>query len=283
MGSASPPKPSALRVAILRAAHQLLDKPPVFEDALAVKILGADEEERLRRDPFRYNAPALASLRASLVVRSKLAEEEWTRARENGVRQLIILGAGLDTYAYRHSGADGTRIYEVDLLSTQQWKRECLRAAGIREPEWLTFVSTDFETFSLVEVLTAAGFRSGHPTFFSWLGVTMYLEEEGFLKTLRFIGSLAPGTSVVFDYAVSPTLLSPLERKGREFFASRAAQHGEPWKLFFEPASLGRMLQSLGFNEVQDFGPGELQERYLTGRTDGLRKSGGSHLVCAKV
>ena len=278
-----PPKLSALRVAIVRAAHQLLDKPLVFEDALALRILGSDEETRLRSDPMRYNAPALLGLRASLVVRSRLAEEEWARVRRNGVRQYVILGAGLDTYAYRHLQDDESRIYEVDLPSTQLWKRDWLRAAGIDEPAALTFVPTDFESSTLAETLMRAGFRRDEPAFFSWLGVTMYLAETAFLNTMRFIGCLRPGSGVVFDYAVSPAVLSARERKGRELFASRGAEHGEPWKLFFGPFDLEQTLCSLGFNEVQDLGPDELNERYLAGRKDGLRKSGSSRLICANV
>jgi methyltransferase (TIGR00027 family) len=277
------PKASALRVAIIRAAHQLLDRPVVFEDSLALRILGRVEEERLRRNPLRYNAPALLSLRASLVVRSRLAEEEWARAMQRGVCQFVILGAGLDTYAYRHHGANACQIFEVDLPSTQQWKRECLRAAGIREPAGLTFVPIDFETSSLAAVLAESSFRADQPAFYSWLGVTMYLELEAFINTLQFIASLAPGTGIVFDYAVSPALLSDLERKGVQFVASRAAQQGEPWKLFFEPAAVARTVRSLGFSEVQDFGPDEINARYLAGRKDGLHKSGASRLVSAII
>ena len=279
----SVPKPSALRVAIIRAAHQLLDKPLVFEDPLAFRILGRVEEERLRRNSLCYNTPALLSLRASLVVRSRLAEEEWAQAMERGVRQFVILGAGLDTYAYRHPGTDGCRIFEVDFPRTQVWKRECLCAAGIREPEWVTFVPVDFETSSLAAKLADAEFRLDQPAFFSWLGVTMYLDEEAFVSTLRFIGSLAPGSSLVFDYVVSPASLTSREREGVEFVASRAAQQGEPWKLLFEPSALTRMLQLLGFSEIHDFSPDEIQARYLAGRKDGLRKSGASRLVSVMV
>jgi O-methyltransferase involved in polyketide biosynthesis len=147
----------------------------------------------------------------------------------------------------------------------------------------LAFVPTDFETCSLPEALTKAGFNGDEPAFFSWLGVSMYLEGDAFLNTLRFIGSLAPGSGVVFDYAVSPMLLSPSERRVIEIFTSRAAGHGERWKTFFDPGSVTATLLSLGFNEVQDLGPDELHDLYLAGRTDGLRKSRGSHLICAKI
>jgi methyltransferase (TIGR00027 family) len=258
-----PPKPSAFRVAILRAVHQLLDMPVIFEDPLALRILGTAEEDRIRRDPARYNTPALVSLRTSIVLRSRLADDEWARARQNGVRQFVILGAGLDTSAYRNPDHGDSRTYEVDVPSTQEWKRACLRAVGIKEPALLAFVPTDFETCSLPEALTEAGFNGDEPAFFSWLGVSMYLEEDAFLNTLRFIGSLAPGSGVVFDYAVSPMLLSPSERRVIEYFTLRAAGHGEQWKTFFDPGSVTAMLLSLGFNEVQDLGPDELHDLYL--------------------
>lgn len=161
----SAPKPSALRVATLRAAHQLLDTPLVFEDPLACRILGAAEEESLRSNPSRYNIPPLKGLRASLVVRSRLAEEEWARSKQRGARQYVILGAGLDTFAYRNQDPDGSRIFEVDLPSTQEWKRHCLRAAGLKAPASLAFVPIDFEHSTLADGLGQAAFSQGEPAF----------------------------------------------------------------------------------------------------------------------
>jgi methyltransferase (TIGR00027 family) len=277
------PKPTALRVATYRAAHQLLDAPLIFEDPLALKVLGAAEEEALRSDLARYNVPLLRGVRTSVVVRSRLAEDEWARSKEQGVRQYVILGAGLDTFAYRNGDRDGCRIFEVDLPATQQWKRNCLSAAGIAAPDSLTFVPMDFERSTLSESLEKAGFRMDEPAFFSWLGVTMYLEEEAIMSTLRFIASLAPGSGVVLDYTVLPSLLPPRERKVTEILAARTTEGGEPWKTFFDPASLAGTLHTLGFSEVEDFGPEQLNERYLSGRTDGLRKSGVSRMIRARV
>lgn len=277
------PKPSALRVAILRAAHQLLDVPVVFEDALALKILGAIEEESLRNDPTRYNTPGFKRLRASLVVRSRLAEEEWARSKKCGVRQFVILGAGLDTFAYRNQDRDSSRVFEVDLPSTQRWKRDCLRLAGIEEPASLNFAPVDFERSTLAEGLRGVRFSEDEPAFFSWLGVTMYLEEVSIIDTLRFVSSLRPKSGIVFDYGVLPALLSPMERSGMALLAGRAAEHGERWKTYFDPPALVGKLRSMGFDEVEDLGATELNERYLSGRTDGLRKSGVSRLICARV
>jgi methyltransferase (TIGR00027 family) len=277
------PKPSALRVAILRAAHQLLDVPLVFEDALALRILSTVEQESLRSDPWQYNTPRLKGLRASVVVRSRLAEEEWARSKGCGVRQYVILGAGLDTFAYRNQDHGRIRIFEVDFPAMQQWKRDCLRVAGMKEPASLTYVPVDFERATLAEGLGHAAFCCREPAFFSWLGVTMYLQEGAVMNTLRFIASLAPGSGVVFDYGVHPALLSPMDRSRMEFLAARAAAHGEDWKAYFDPSSLLEALRSLGFDQVEDLGPERLNERYLSDRTDGLRKSGVSRMICARI
>lgn len=281
--SASVPKISALRVAKIRAVHQLLDAPVVFEDPLALKILGPVEEAALRDYPEHYDAGWLRGLRASLAARGRLAEDEWARVRAGGVRQFVILGAGLDTFAYRHPDAEGCRVYEVDLPATQQWKRECLRAAGIGEPPWLTFVPLDFESATLAGALGAAGFRFAEPAFFSWLGVTMYLAEAAIMDTLRFIASLPAGSGAVFDYAVLPALLSPREQMGVRIVAAKTAEHGEPWKSFFDPAALVPRLRELGFGEVEDLGPEPINARYFANRADGLRKSGVTHLMRASV
>jgi methyltransferase (TIGR00027 family) len=277
------PKPSALRVAVFRAAHQLLDTPLVFQDPLALRILGADEEAALRSDPLRCNAPLLKGLRVSVVVRSRLAEDEWNRSKERGLNQYVILGAGLDTFAYRNPEQEGGRIFEVDLPETQRWKRACLHAASIGEPPWLSFVPTDFERSTLAEALEGAGFRADRPAFFSWLGVTMYLEEEAIYATLSYVASLPMGSGVVFDYAVDPSLLSPRELNAMESLRARVAEHGEPWKTHFIPEFLAGKLRSLGFAEVEDWGPEEINGRYLSNREDGMRKGGVSRMICARV
>lgn len=219
----------------------------------------------------------------SVVVRSRLTEDEWSRSRQRGTHQYVILGAGLDTFAYRNRVQDGSLVFEVDLPETQQWKRNCLRVASIEEPTSLSFVPLDFESSTLVDALGRAGFRLDLPAFFSWLGVTMYLEEEAIVTTLRFISSLPSGSGAVFDYAVEPSLLSPRERKVMESLAARVAEYGEPWKTHFAPASLIEILRSLGFGEVEDWGPEQINEQYLSGRNDGMRKGGVSRMICARV
>ena len=276
------PKPSARRVAGLRAVHQLLDHPLVLDDPIALKILGSESEAALRANPQQYNDMFSKGLRTSLVVRSRLAEDELAQAAGHGVAQYVILGAGLDTYAYR-TASDRVQVFEVDLPATQQWKRECLRTAGIPIPKNLSFVPIDFERDTLADALAKTGFRQDQPAFFSWLGVTMYLDQQAITQTLQFVASCGTGSAVVFDYIVLPALLGPMERMVMELVAARVAANGEPWKTYFDPAVLIEQLRALGFSATNNFGPEQLNQRFLSNRSDGLRMGGASRLMHAVV
>ncbi len=275
----SPPKPTALRVAQLRAVHQIMDKPLIFADPFACKILG----DFPKGDLLPFDTPLYRGLRTSIVLRSRVADDQWRKSFRLGLRQYVILGAGLDTAAFRHGQLKGVKIFEVDLPSTQTWKRECMRLAGMELPASLTFVPMDFETSSLAAGLDLAGFNADHPAFFSWLGVTMYIDETSILDTLRYIASCAPKSTVIFDYCVDPSHLSPRDLKGFGLISSNAEKQGEPWKTFFDPDSLVKIIFSCGFREVRDLGPEELTRRYLAGRRDSLRKSGTTRLIQAEV
>ena len=277
--SITPPKPTALRVAQLRAVHQIMDKPLIFDDPFACKILG---DTCLQDDLTRFHEPLYRGLRTSIVVRSRLSEDEWRKSYLLGLRQYVVLGAGLDTFAYRYGHLDGIQIFEVDLPSTQAWKNEHLRTAEIKPPSSLIIVPADFETFTLHSRLEDAGFQTDSPAFFSWLGVTMYIEEESIDVTLQFIASCARQSIVLFDYCVDPSLLSPRELIGHEIISKKVAEQGEPWKTFYSPEVMVQMLHSLGFSKVQDFGTEELNRLYLAGRTDGLKKSGVTRLIRAE-
>ncbi len=277
--SVSPPKPTALRVAQFRAIHQILDKPLIFEDPFAGKIMG----DPLPRDLSKFNEPLFRGLRTSIVIRSRLAEDEWLKSYALGLRQYVILGAGLDTFAFRHGDLNGLKIFEVDLPSTQDWKRNCLQAAGMEPPSSLIFAATDFENLSLAKHLKQAGFQAEQPAFFSWLGVTMYLDHTSICETLQFIGSCVPKTTVIFDYCVDPSQLSPRELKGFEIVSKKVAEQGESWKTFYTPDVLNNKIRSFGFSKIEDFGPEEITKRYLSERTDGLRKSGVTRIIRAEI
>ena len=277
------PKPSAMLVAMQRAAHQLIEHPLVLDDPLALTILGKAQADALRKDLSNFRGPMAQGLRSSVVVRSRLAEDEWLAANERGVRQYVVLGAGLDTSAYRHAARPG-RIFEVDLPATQDWKRARLAETGIEVPQSVRYVPVDFETVSLADGLSAAGFDRKQPAFFSWLGVTMYLEEAAVFETLRFIGGCAKGSAVLFEYVVPFAGLSPMMRIAMEQMAAQLAQRGEPWKSFFEPEALAAKAAELGFSSSRTWTPQELNERYLANRADGLHIGAGpGRLMLATV
>ena len=264
------PKPSALMVATQRAAHQLLDRPLVLDDPVALTVLGVTEAQALRDNVDRFRHPMSVGMRSSVIVRSRLADDVWAEAVERGIRQYVVLGAGLDTTAYRHPDAS-SRIFEVDLPATQEWKHARLREAGIAMPPSLHFVPVDFERVGLAEGLARAGFDADAPAIFSWLGVTMYLDEAAVIETLRFIAGCAKGSAVLFEYVMPLSSLPPMMRIAMEQLTAQFAERGEPWKSFFEPAVLAEMLIAMGFSHRNTWTPDELNQRYLANRTDGLR------------
>jgi methyltransferase (TIGR00027 family) len=273
------PSRTAQSTANLRAAHQLVDQPRIFDDPLALRIIGAQAEAAVRANAGRG---PLASFRPFVAVRSRYAEDELARAVQRGVRQYVVLGAGLDTFAYRNAyPASRLHVFEVDHPATQAWKRACLQNAGIGVPESLTFAAIDFETQTLADGLRQAGFTADEPAFFSMLGVVVYLTRDAAMGTLKFVASLPSGTEIVLDYAISPSALSEGDRNRHDDVARRAAERGEPWLTYFEPSALTRDLRGIGFTRVEDLGPDEIHDRYFKGRADGLRLNGVARLLKA--
>jgi methyltransferase (TIGR00027 family) len=280
---ADQPSRTAERVARRRAAHQIIDEPLVFEDPLAIAVLGPEGAAALRAAPGdREDGRFARALRAFLVARSRLTEDRLALAVARGVRQYVVLGAGLDTFAYRNPYAD-VRVFEVDHPATQAWKRARLSEAGIAIPETQTYVSVDFQAQTLSDALPAAGFRSGEITFFSWLGVVPYVVREGVLETLRFVATIPAGSEIVFDYGQPPSALNLVQRAGVAMMARRVAAIGEPWVTWFEPSDLTAELLRLGFREAEDFGPERINALYFAGRADGLRVGGLGHVMSARV
>jgi methyltransferase (TIGR00027 family) len=269
------PSRTALRVAIRRAAHQILDTPRVLEDPLAMRIIGADLAARVTANAAEHSGFASRSLRAFLVARSRYAEDELARAVADGVRQYVVLGAGLDTFAYRNLHASsGLRVFEVDHPATQEWKREQLRAAAINIPPETVFVPVNFELETIADGLHRAGFSTHDKTMFSWLGVTPYLTDRAFTETISFIASMPTGSGVVFDYAVPRASLKFVERLVFDRISARVAAAGEPFQLFFSPKHLAARLHQMGFTHLEDLGVDEINARYFADRTDKLRVRG---------
>ena len=180
------PSRTARSTALQRAAHQLLETPRVFEDPIALRIFGASGVVRLAEGLERYRTEGSRAMRAFLVLRSRFAEDGLANAVQRGTRQYVVLGAGLDTFAYRNPHRS-LRVFEVDHPATQRWKRTRLQEQAIELPRTLTFAPVDFEKQSLADGLRRARFNLRAPTFVSWLGVTVYLTRPAVMDTLGFI------------------------------------------------------------------------------------------------
>jgi methyltransferase (TIGR00027 family) len=274
------PSRTALAAATHRAAHQILEQGRIFADALALRILGEDAETVARTAEER---PSSRRMRIFIAVRTRFAEDALAAAVEKGVRQLVVLGAGLDTYAYRSPLRDRLRIFEVDYPATQAWKRQRLEDAAISIPGSLTFAPIDFEHQTLAEGLAAAGFDSAQQTFFTWLGVVPYLTEDAVWSTLSFIASLPNGAHVVFDYADPPASLPEETRIRHERRATHVAELGEAWLTYFDADELRAKLIALGFTEVEDLGPPQIAARYFPERVSSVPDKGGHILHATKI
>jgi methyltransferase (TIGR00027 family) len=271
------PSQTALAAAFHRAAHQVLEQGRIFADPLALRILGADAPTIARQ---AGENPSGRRMRLFIAVGTRFAEDALAAAFEGGVRQLVVLGAGLDTYAYRNPFADRLRVFEVDHPATQAWKRQRLRDAAIPLPSSSTFVAVDFGRESPLECLAAAGFDRTQQTFFTWLGVVPYLNHEAVWFTLAFIASLPNGAHVVFDYSDPPASLSAERRANHERRAGRVASQGEPWVTYFEAEKLHGKLAALGFAEIEDLGPAQIVSHYFPGRAGSVPNKGG-HVIRA--
>jgi methyltransferase (TIGR00027 family) len=248
---------TALATAYMRAAHQLLDPPPrVLEDPAAIAVLGPGAEQSIKESAARSQTPESRALRAHMVLRSRFAEDRLAAAVGRGVEQYVILGAGFDTFAVRQPAwAQALRILEVDHAGTQQLKRSHLAAAGLAVPPNVGFATIDFEHESLRDGLLRQGVESSQRTFFSWLGVTMYLREDAIDAVLRSVAEFPAGSEIVLTFASASNTPQGV--------AERAAEAGEPWLSFFEPQEMHDKLRGAGFTSVELLTPLVAKSRYF--------------------
>jgi methyltransferase (TIGR00027 family) len=237
------PSRTAWGAAVHRAVHPLLDEPVFFDDPLALRILGLDGEA------VTADAPPRSRLRLFIALRHRYADETLAAAYAGGTRQCVVLGAGLDTIAYRNQHPD-LRVFEVDHPATQAWKRERLAEAGIDAAA--TYVAVDFEREDLMERLVAEGFDPGAPAVFVWLGVVPYLTREAVAATLRAIGAV-PGAEVVLDHASTERDVAGEERHRR--LAERVAALGEELTDAWAPGEMAALLERSGFTQVEELLP----------------------------
>ena len=259
-----------------RAVHQTLEGGVIFTDPFAMQIL--DDEARAGL-PGLADDPAHRPMRLFIAARSRFSEETMAACVARGVRQIVILGAGLDTFSLRNPHV-GVTVYEIDYPATQAWKRERLAHAGIALPHALTFAPVDFERQSLGEGLAAAGFRADQPAYFQWLGVVPYLTREAIVATLHFIAGIKTA-EVVFDYAEPFENFPPPMRANLTAIAERAAALGEPWLSMFDPPDMAALMQARRFADFEDVSRAQLAARYYGELGQGLLSGPGPHVVRA--
>lgn len=274
------PSRTAIGAAGYRAAHQIFEQGSVFSDPLARTILGSDCDAIVAG---LSSEAAQEPIRIFMAARSRFAEDCLRAAVARGVRQAVVLGAGLDTFSLRNPYAQaGLRVVEVDHPATQAWKLDRLAQVGLTPPASTIFVGVDFERQSLRSALVAEGIDCERPTFFFWLGVVPYLRREAIMVTLRFIASL-PMSEVVFDYSEPLENFPPERRHEIQDLAARAAAIGEPWLSHFDPDELSALLRNSGFDDLEDLGLAEIATRYL-GATGVQTDAGpGPHVIRAVV
>jgi methyltransferase (TIGR00027 family) len=274
---------TAALTAMLRAAHQLVDdEPRVVDDPIAISLVDGAARERIAARSEALLSPALMIPRAAVLLRTRYAEDLLAQAVAQGVNQFVILGAGLDTFAFRQPAfARRLQIYEVDHPATQAWKRERLGNAGIAVPINLHWAPIDFERQALGAGLQNAGFDGSKQAFFSWLGVTQYLTLPAIDATLRFVIALPSPSTIVLSFMLPNIDLPSEEAEAARAVAENAAKTGEPWLTRISPQDLVVRLTQLGFRKVVHLGPEEANARYVAGRRDGLHAPHVSQLICA--
>jgi methyltransferase (TIGR00027 family) len=275
------PDSTAVRVALWRAMHVQVDPPPhVLEDEIGLQLAAPDDGWRLRPD---MDPQATRLFRASIVARARFIEDLVVEQAGLGVRQYVILGAGLDTFAQRRPQiASSLRVFEVDQPGHQAWKRQRLIELGFDIPAWLRLVPVDFEaSSSWPEHLAAAGFDAGQPAAVASTGVSMYLTKDATAATLRQIAALAPGSTLAMTFLLPLELADPEVRPGLQMSERGAQAAGTPFLSFFSPEEMLALARGAGFRNAQHVSSTMLNLRYFAGRTDGPHTPAGEEMLVA--
>jgi methyltransferase (TIGR00027 family) len=269
--------------AVGRGLHLDGPGPHVFRDDLALPLAGdagAAVADRLRAE---LSDSQLLSFSRWTSLRARFVEDAVEQAIAAGIRQYVILGAGLDSFAYRrHELLTDLRVFEIDQPASQEWKRSRLDELQVAIPPSLVFASVDFEREALGDALRRAGIDATQPALFSWIGVTMYIAVDAVEATLRSIASFAPRTRIVLTYDVPASAITGMQRDVRNAVSRLAAELGEPFVTAFEPSDIESLLVRVGFHDLRHYAPADLVEQYF-GREDELRIGGPQRLLSATV
>jgi methyltransferase (TIGR00027 family) len=278
------PSQTALLTAAARALHRQEPPPWILDDTLALPLAGAEGMALVERVREELSPDETLGFCRWVCVRARVAEDAVERALESGVRQYVILGAGLDSFAYRRKDLmDRLQVFEVDHPASQAWKRRRLQEIGVPEPHGLVFAPIDFERQTLEDGLRAAGFRFADPAVFSWIGVTMYLTREAISATLESVARCASGSQLVMTYNLPPGSMTAFSRRITTSLQNRVTiAAGEPFISLFKPDEIERLVERSGFVRIEHFGPDEARRTYLGGRPE-AQIAGAQRIIVARV
>jgi methyltransferase (TIGR00027 family) len=277
------PDQTAVRTALWRAVHVQVDAAPhVLADEVGLKLANPDPGWRQRPD---MDPVFTSGFRASIVARARFIEDLVTAQADAGVGQYILLGAGLDTFVQRRPEfAERLRVFEVDQPDPQAWKRQRLIDAGYGVPDWLRLVPVDFEAgASWWNLLIGAGFSPASPAVAVSTGVSMYLTKEANEATLRQLAALASGSTVAMTFMLPVELIDERDRPGMLMAQNGARASGTPFISFFTPDEMLQLAREAGFKSVSHVSGNTLNDRYFSGRSDGLRVSTGEDFLVATL
>jgi len=280
-GQQTAPESTAVRVALWRALHLLIDPPPhVLEDRIGLELAAPDDRWRQRPD---MDTRFTRGYRAHIVARARFVEDLVVDRADHGIAQYVILGAGLDTFAQRRPEiASRLRIFEVDQPGAQEWKRRRLIELGFGIPDSLRLVPVDFETDGAwLRPLATAGFDARRPCVVVSTGVSMYLTREAVAATLWQTATLAPGSTLAMTFMLPPQLVDPEDRAQLQGVLKSAHAAGTPFLSFFSPRDMLTLAHEAGFNQTAHVSRADLTQRYFAGRADGLRPASGEELLVA--
>jgi methyltransferase (TIGR00027 family) len=275
------PDSTAIRVALWRAQHVSLDaKPHVLEDEVGLKLAAPPDGWQQRPD---MNPAWTGGFRAHIVARARFVEDLVAEHAARGLKQYVILGAGLDTFAQRKPElASKLRVFEIDQPATSAWKCQRLTELRFGIPEWLKLVPVDFEKQqSWRDALTAAGFDPKIPALIVSTGVTQYLTHDANVQLFQEVRKLAPGSTLAITFMLPIDSLPPDERAGTQAAADGAKRSGTPFVSLYTPEQFIAVARGAGFSTVRHVPTTELIARYFTGRSDGLKPASGEQLIVA--
>jgi methyltransferase (TIGR00027 family) len=282
----------------------------VATSATRVIELYCPEDERLFNDPFALSLlpfwwrvffrlaylPGLRSVILSLrerrmpgslgsiLCRTRFMDDILKRSLDEGLDQVVILGAGFDSRAYRISGMDQVRVFEVDLPGTRKLKQMRLEKVLGAVPENVTLIGMDFDTQNLDEVLNAAGFQKGKRTLFIWEGVTQYITAEAVDNTLEFVSGISGAESaIVFTYVRRGVIDGTDRPEWFGGFVSFAEKVGSPMIFGLDPGEVEQYLSERGLKLIEEVGADEYQELYLKPLGREMNVFDGERAVFARV